>query len=69
MALIDFTLCNARRFYSSMPNPLGVKGLTTWKAKNYVPVKVKMQVLFIKFNIKGITVISNLLLSLKLNII
>ena len=38
MALIDFTLSNARRFYLSMGNPLGWKGLTTWKAKNYVPV-------------------------------
>ena len=28
MALIDFTLSNARRFYSSMGNPLGVKGLS-----------------------------------------
>ena len=37
MALIDFS--NARRFYSSMGNPLGLKGLTTRKAKNYVPVK------------------------------
>ena len=27
MALIDFTLSNARRFYSSMGNPLGWKGL------------------------------------------
>ena len=27
MALIDFTLSNARRFYSSMRNPLGWKGL------------------------------------------
>ena len=27
--LIDFTLSNARRFYSSMGNPTGVKGLTT----------------------------------------
>ena len=26
-ALIDFTLSNARRFYSSKGNPLGVKGL------------------------------------------
>ena len=26
-ALIDFTLCNARRFYSSMGNPLDGKGL------------------------------------------
>ena len=26
LALIDFTLSNARRFYSSMGNPLGVKG-------------------------------------------
>ena len=34
MALIDFTLSNARQFYSSMGNPLGWKGLiphsTTW---------------------------------------
>ena len=29
MALIDFTLSNARRFYSSMGNLLGWKGLTT----------------------------------------
>ena len=27
-ALIDFTLSNTRRFYSSMGNPSGVKGLT-----------------------------------------
>ena len=27
MALIDFTLSNARRFHSSMGNPLGLKGL------------------------------------------
>ena len=31
MALIDLTLSNARRFYSSMGNPLAVKGLTTSK--------------------------------------
>ena len=30
MALIDFTLSSARRFYSSMENPLGVKGLNRW---------------------------------------
>ena len=29
MALIDFTLSNARRFYSSMGNPSGLKGLKT----------------------------------------
>ena len=27
MTLIDFTLSNARRFYSSMENPLAVNGL------------------------------------------
>ena len=27
MALVDFTLSNARRFYSSMGNPLGLKEL------------------------------------------
>ena len=31
-ALIDFTLFNTRRFYLSMGDPLGVKGL-----KNYLP--------------------------------
>ena len=31
MTLIDFTLSNARRFYSSMGNSLAVKGLTTSK--------------------------------------
>ena len=30
--LIDFTLSNTRRFYSSKGDPLGVKGL-----KNYLP--------------------------------
>ena len=29
MRCIDFTLSNARRFYSSMENPLDGKGLTT----------------------------------------
>ena len=33
LALTDFTLSNARRFYSSMGNSLGVKGLTTWKSQ------------------------------------
>ena len=28
VTLIDFTLSNARRFYSSMMNPTGVKGLS-----------------------------------------
>ena len=27
MALIDFTLSNTKRFYSSVGNPLGVRGL------------------------------------------
>ena len=36
MALIDFTLSNARRFYSSMGNPLGWKGLSD----KYASVKV-----------------------------
>ena len=42
MALIDFTLSNynARRFYSSVGNPLRGKGLTTSKAKNYGPINV-----------------------------
>ena len=31
MTLIDFTLSNARRFYSSMGNPSDTEGLTTPK--------------------------------------
>ena len=31
MTLIDFTLSNARRFYSSMGNPLAAKGLSSAK--------------------------------------
>ena len=37
MILMDFTLCNARRYYSSMGTPLAVKGLTTSKTPN-VPI-------------------------------
>ena len=33
MTFIDFTLSNARRFYSSMGKPSAVKGLTTPKTK------------------------------------
>ena len=33
MTFIDFTLSNARRFYSSMGKPLAVKGLSTSKTK------------------------------------
>ena len=38
MTLIDFTLSNARRVYSSMGNPLAVKGLTT--SKTMSPLRV-----------------------------
>ena len=41
MALIDFTLSNARRFYSSMGNPLGVKGLTATSSKTMSPFKAR----------------------------
>ena len=40
MALIDFTLSNARQVFSSVGDPSGGKGLTTLKAKNYVPINV-----------------------------
>ena len=33
MTLIDFTLANYRLFYSSMGNPLAVKGLTQEQVK------------------------------------
>ena len=36
MALIDFTLSNARRFYLSMGNPLGLKGLKQQAAASHV---------------------------------
>jgi len=35
---VDFTLSNARQFYSSMGNPLGRKGLNTTSSKTYVPI-------------------------------
>ena len=41
MALIDFTLSNARQFYSSMGNPLGSKGLIKRKINYYCPVTKK----------------------------
>ena len=56
MARIDFTLSNARRFYSSMGNPLGVKGLTTWKAKYYVPVDANLVFFFLKVGFNGFDV-------------
>ena len=37
MALIDFTMSNARQVYSSVGDPLGGKGLTTSKAKTISP--------------------------------
>ena len=33
MPLIDFTLSNARRFYTSMGNPTGLKGLNALIAR------------------------------------
>ena len=45
MALIDFTLSNARRFYSSMGNPLGWKGLNerTTEASSQVIITGQVQ--------------------------
>ena len=46
--LIDFTLSNARRFYSSKGDPLGVKGLThlsgntLWQAFIFLIIKLKL---------------------------
>ena len=34
MALIDVILFNPRQFYSSMGNPLGVKGINVHKGQN-----------------------------------
>ena len=45
MALIDFTLSNARRFYSSMGNPSGLKGLKENRGSHFV------QRLFLLINI------------------
>ena len=41
MTLIDFTLSNARRFYSSMRNPSDTEGLTTSKT---VPINPSVSV-------------------------
>jgi len=46
MALIDFTLSNARRFYLSMGNPLGWKGLKLflwWRVGNIISCHVHNQ--------------------------
>ena len=40
MTLIDFTLSNTRRFYSSMENPSDTEGLTTPKTMSPLPVSV-----------------------------
>ena len=44
-ALIDFTLSNARRFYSSMGNLLDGKGLTTSKAMSLLTTSKTMSLL------------------------
>ena len=45
MTLIDFTLSNARRFYSSMGNPLAVKGLTNQLLVSMLMVLMKITIL------------------------
>ena len=44
MTLIDFTLSDARRFYSSMGNPLAVKGLTYHCLSNDLEMKLIFKV-------------------------
>ena len=46
-ALIDFTLSNARRFYSSKGNPLDEKGLTTSKTMSPLNNSSDLRVLFV----------------------
>ena len=46
-ALIDFTLSNARRFYSSKGNPLDEKGLTTSKTMSRLNNSSDLRVLFV----------------------
>ena len=48
MALIDFTLSNARRFYSSMGSPLGLKGLSS--IRNFKCISTKKIFLAIFFS-------------------
>ena len=50
MALIDFTLSNARRFYSSMGNPLGLKGLRAVNSTGKERVPPKLLAALILFN-------------------
>ena len=62
MTLIDFTLSNARRFYSSMGNPLAVKGLNIpgltflplHRPLNIVACAVQQMLSPLKSNIKDI---------------
>ena len=55
LSLIDFTLSNARRFYSSMENPLAVKGLTTSPlSKNTVIVIRELKKVHHQFQLPGI---------------
>ena len=42
--LIDFTLSNARRFYSSKGDPLGVKGLSMIKFRAYGVMHNKIKI-------------------------
>ena len=48
MALIDFTLSNARRFYSSMGNPLEIKGLNVIS----FPQRAKLGIFFHYINMQ-----------------
>ena len=41
VTLTDFTLSNARRFYSSMGNPLALKGLTTSKTMSPLIIQAR----------------------------
>ena len=53
MALIDFTPSNARRFYSSMGNPLGWKGLRLTKLITVVFL-ILMYFAYIMYNVSCI---------------
>ena len=63
MALIDFTLSNARRFYSSMGNPLGWKGLKkiviSLKGYDHLNVKLKTYNCGNRSNRQGVELFTN----------
>ena len=55
VTLIDFTLSNARRFYSSIGNPLAVKGLNEiWLTRTVFGADGKILILFVECRLSSL---------------